>query len=264
MSTLMDFQVISRTYTKELERFKAQPQQAREIAYFKEKAGSIKSAEEFVKDPRLMKFVLTAYGMAEQNFPGLIKKLLEGGVSDPSSLANRFTDSRYKELVKDLGLEKGQTGNLKFESVRNKIVERFQTVAFETKKGEENGAIRSILYFQRKAPSITSWYQVLGDRAMTEVLKTAFSIPSQTASIDVDKQAAILEKKFPIKDMKNPAKVEKMLKQYAIMSDMQTGNTTTFVPTLTPISMDGSLSFTPQYFTIDTSMMSAISAYKRY
>lgn len=264
MSTLMDFQVISRTYTKELERFRSQPQQAREIQYFMEKAGSITSAEQLVKDQRLLKFVTTAYGMEDMAFPGLVRKLLEGGVSDPSSLANKFTDARYKELVKDLGLDKGKSGNLVFESVRKKIVDRYQTVGFETKKGEENGAIRSILYFQRKAPSITSWYQVLGDRALTEVIKTAFSIPSQTATMDVDKQAAMMEKKFPIKNLKDPVKVEKMLKQYAIMSDIATGNTNTFVPTLSPISYDSSFSFTPTYFTIDTSMMTAISAYRRY
>jgi len=181
-STLMDFQIIKRTYAKELERFKAQPEQAREIKYFMEKAGKITSAEQLVKDQRLLKFVATAYGLEDMAFPGMMKKLLEGGVADPNSFANKFTDPRYKEFVKDLGLVKGQSGNLILQATRNKVAERYQTVAFETAKGEQNGAIRSILYFQRKAPAVTSWYQVLGDRAMTEVLKTAFSLPAQTSA----------------------------------------------------------------------------------
>src|SRR4051794_37078802 len=93
MSTLMDFQIIQRTYAKDLARFSSQPQQAREVQYFKDKAGSITSAADLVKDQRLLKFVMTAYGMEDMAFPGLVRKLLEGGTSDPTALANKFTDS---------------------------------------------------------------------------------------------------------------------------------------------------------------------------
>mgnify|MGYP001046722598 CR=1 FL=1 len=265
MSTLTSYQIISRTYDKELARFRSEPMQKREIEYFLEKAGSITSAEAFVKDTRLMKFVLTAYGMEEVAFPGLIRKLLEEGTTDPKAMANRFVDPRYKELAKDLGLDKGKTGNLIFETFRQKVVEKYQTVAFEKHKGEENGAIRSILYFKRKAPNITSWYQVLGDPALSEVVKTALSIPAQTASMDVERQAAMLEKRFPVADLKDPNKVDQLLKQYAIMTDMQSGYSTMLVPDLSYVSWDSSaFVHEPVFFEIDPSILTAANAYRKY
>jgi hypothetical protein len=56
----------------------------------------VKSIGDLVGNYRLLSYALNAYGLGDQiNAKGLITKVLEGGVSNPKSLANTLPDSRW-------------------------------------------------------------------------------------------------------------------------------------------------------------------------
>jgi hypothetical protein len=93
-------------FERRLEAFQKQAVNAREIAYFKEKAATIRTPEDLLNDDRLYRFVLNAFGLGDQaNYKALMRKVITEGVSDPKSTANRMNDPRYREMVAALGFE---------------------------------------------------------------------------------------------------------------------------------------------------------------
>src|SRR5579871_6154443 len=69
-------------------------------AYYQAKIGNVTSIQDFVGNYRLLSYALDAYGLGDQvRNTALIKKVLEGGVSSPQSLANTLSDSRWKAFA---------------------------------------------------------------------------------------------------------------------------------------------------------------------
>ena len=73
----------------------AEPAVKTATAYYEANIGSVKSIQDLIDNYRLLSYALDAYGLGDQiNAKGLITKVLEGGVSNPKSLANTLGDSR--------------------------------------------------------------------------------------------------------------------------------------------------------------------------
>ena len=91
----------------------------------------------------------------------------------------------------------------------------------ETQQGETNPGVRLALYFQRKASSITSAYDILADKALAEVFRTTYSLPNSFGAMDVDQQAKVVGKFLKLKDLTDPAKLEKLLSRFSVMYEMR-------------------------------------------
>lgn len=255
MSTLLDFQLVQRTYDRQVRTFSAQAANQREIDYVRKTIATVKTADDLMKDYRLYSFVMKAFGLGDQiPYRALIKQVIEGGTDDPQSVANRMTDKTYADLADALHLSKddaaspGLTDPKEIEA----LISRFVTSGIEADQGDSNVGVRLAMYFQRKAPDITSWYQVLGDKALSEVIRTAFRIPQATAAMDIDKQKEMLERRMPIADLKDPKKLQALLQRFAIFYDMGQGTTAAQVPNLLV-----SRSSAPQIISFDPATLAA-------
>ncbi len=100
ISTMLSYQMMTRDLTKSLARTAAQPAVANETAYFEKNIGKVKNLDDFMKDDRLYRYACEAFGLGDMAYAkGLMKKVLEGGVADESSFANRMSDQRYKDFA---------------------------------------------------------------------------------------------------------------------------------------------------------------------
>lgn len=229
MSTLSQLQFVRSNYDMHLKMFTSKAQNEREIQHFRENIKNINSAEEFMADRRVYNFVMKAFGMEEQiNYYALVKKVIEEDPLRPDAFANSFADSRYKELASALGFGDGKTGNLKTNAKIEAVIEKFNNVGLEEEQGEKNTALRLALYFERKAPTINSWFEVLADRALGEVVRTAFQMAPETAMMDLDRQRDSFAKRMDIEDFKDPEKLQKFLERFAVFYDMKNGPPTMF------------------------------------
>ncbi|MGZ7196693.1 DUF1217 domain-containing protein, partial [Streptococcus pyogenes] len=70
------------------------------------------------------------------------------------------------------------------------------------------------------APNIDNWYEVLGDPALAEVVRTAFGLPAEFAQTNIDKQAAYFEERLALEDLKNPEKLQKFLQRFTAFWDV--------------------------------------------
>lgn len=267
-STLLQLDFLNRTRETQLDRWRASPMETRAIDKFKEGAREIHSLDDFMKNDAVYNFVMKAYGLEEMAFAkAFIRKIVEEGTSDPDSMANKMIDPRYKELAKDLGFDTFANGT----KVRNpafieRTVEKYVVGGFEAEQGETNVGVQLSLYFERKASSITNWYQVLGDKALTQVVRTALGIPQAMAGLDVDKQVEFLERRMNIEDFQDPAKVKKFVSRFAVMHDIETGGANSGRPLsgAAGLLMASPLNGPPPIITIDPATISAMNFYRNY
>jgi len=263
MTTLVDLRMVSKNHDRYEQAVRNRPAVQRAIAYFQDNIGKITSTEDFMKDDKLYRFVLDAFDLGSQaKSRGLIRKVLEEGVSDQYSTANRMSDTKFREMATILGFAENGGANLTQPAVVQAIVDRYVAVTLEVESEDRNPAVRLGLYFQRRSANITNWYQVMADNALRKVVYTTLGLPDQTALLDVDKQKALLEKRMDIADLKSPDKVAKFLDRFAAMYDMQNGGATATaaMPSIGPISRRGRASV----ISIDPSITMTLMRFPRF
>ena len=122
-----------------------------------------------------------------------MRKMLEGGIADPESPANKLTDKRYAAFVAAFDFEEhGETATTYIAGAAPAI-DKYLRQTLEENAGNENEGVRLALYFERKAASLTSFYEVLADPALAKVVRTALGLPDSFASADIDSQVKLFE-----------------------------------------------------------------------
>ncbi len=262
MTTLTDLRVVNRNQARYEQMILNRPAVQRSIAYFKDNIGTITNTEDFLKDDKLYRFVLDAFDLGSQAYArGLMRKVLNEGVTDDASTANRMSDTKFREMATVLGFAENNGDNLKQPSVVQAIIDRYVDVTLEVDSEKTNPAVRLGLYFARRAPNVTNWYQVMADSALRKVVYTTLGLPDQTALLDVDRQKTLLEKRMDIADLQNPAKLTKLLDRFAAMYDVQNGSpSTTAMPSIGPIARSGRASI----ISIDPSITVSLLSFPRF
>lgn len=206
------------------ELFANQPEVKREIEYFKANIGSIETPKDLVEDYRLNQFVTTAFKMEDRAFAkAFLRKAIEEGTDDKEDLANRLVDPKVKEFANAFDYPSKGMSNLKDAEWVSEITERYLTQRFENDVGSSNEPVQSALYFERKAPTVTNWYQVLGDTELFEVARTVAGLPKSVSKADIDAQVALFKEKLDLEDFKSPAKLGKMIDRYLAVSQIDSG-----------------------------------------
>jgi hypothetical protein len=233
-------------YSRQLDRLQKvvadDPQVKRETEYFLGKISSVKSAEDLVKDTRLLTVATKAFGLSDMAYAkAFLVKLMNGGLADTESMANTMVDRRFRTFVETFNF--GDLGEFatSFSGRMTKVAEAYKRQVLEDRAGEANPAAKLALYFQRKAPELQSGVDFLADKALTQFVQTALNLPSARISSDEALQAAVnrIEEKVDFADLKTPAGIEKMISRFAAMWELKNPSETT---TQTPLSITGSSS----------------------
>lgn len=222
LTTTAAYRVIKNDMAAALARAAAQPGAAREQRYYLERISSIKSAEEFVADRRVFAFAMEAFGLADMVYAkAFMRRVLEGGIDDPKSLANTLTDRRYREFAETFNFKRYGSATTSFDRTQRGTVDRLARQKLEQQAGQSNEGVRLALYFERKAPSVTSYYEILADRALFSVVATAFQLPQNMSRIDIDRQKSMLAARFDLSDFKSPEKLAKMIARFTALWDTE-------------------------------------------
>lgn len=221
ISTSVQYQILTRDMDRTRNNVLSDKMVQRETEYFKSNIGSIKNPDDLMKDYRLFSYTMKAFGMSDMMYAkALVKKLMSEGVSDPGAMANRMANPLYKELATAFDFNGKDEGVTSAEGFAEGIVDRYVTQTLETREGEKNEGVRLAMYFQRKASTITKPMEILADKAVLRFIQTAFGIPKEASSGDIDRQAAHIARLFDIKDLQDPKKVERLIQRFNAMWDM--------------------------------------------
>jgi hypothetical protein len=175
----------------------------REIDYVKRQSTKIESADDLVKNRRVLSFVLSAFGLeAEVNNPGKIKAILKSDPEDPNSYANRLTDARFGQLAKFFDPAEGGISRLTKGTAQGELTDKFLTNEFEKAQGQQNPALREALFFLRRINDVNSTYEILSDLPLRGIVTNALGLPPEIARQSVERQKALVDAKFDLSKIK--------------------------------------------------------------
>lgn len=197
MGGIAGWQFLQRTESVQRETFASSGQTKRDLDYFREKIGSIKTPEQLVGDFRLLRVALGAFGLDEDiGNKFFIKKVLEDGTINDDALANKLSDKRYLALSKAFGFGDFDTPNTVLSTFPNEIAAKFKDRSFETAIGQTNDDMRLALNMRREIAELatgtssqrTKWFTILGTPPLRTVFEGALSLPTSFGSLPIDRQ----------------------------------------------------------------------------
>jgi len=200
----------------------------KEVDYFGKTIPTVTSLDDFLADKRLTDLVLKANGLDPKKYDkDTLKKIFTSDPDDKKSYLNTTADARFKEIVasfnfdKDGNLTRAKIGTIQDKQAEANTQQQYVQMTLETQEGEKNDGVRLALYFKRKAGDVTSLYQILGDKALYQVVQTTYSLPAQISSMDVAKQVDLLGRFVKLEDLQDPKKVDKLIKRFTAMYDIK-------------------------------------------
>lgn len=256
LNTYTSYQLITKDIAKSLDRIEEQPVTKRESEYYLENITKVKSIEDFLKDDRLFKYAMKAFGLKDMDYAkAFMKKALTEGIDDEDSFANKLSDKRYYQFVETFNFARhGETATV-FTRAQQGTVDKYVRQTLEEDAGKQNEGVRLALYFDRKAEGLTNFYEILADPALSKVMRTALSLPDSFASADIDKQVKLFEEKFDIEDFQDPEKLGDFLKRFTSLWELSN-------PTSTPQTQISVLFSQPTEIGISTNLLLAMQTMK--
>ncbi|MEM9796272.1 MAG: DUF1217 domain-containing protein [Pseudomonadota bacterium] len=211
----------------------------RDVDYFRENIGNIRTADELVSDFRLLSVALTAFGLeGEIQNKFLIRKVLEGGVTDPEAIANRLSDKRYRDLSRAFGFGDFSTPNTVLSDFPDRIEARYQRQTFEIALGNTSETMRLALNAKRELAAIaeadtsgrTKWFTIMGTAPVRKVMEGALALPTGFATLPIDQQLETFEARtqdlFGSTDpsvFADPDTLDRLLDRYTGLSSLAEG-----------------------------------------
>jgi hypothetical protein len=206
-------------------------------AYYAANIGKVTSINDFVGNYRLLSYALDAYGLGDQiNSTALIKQVLEGGVTNPNSLAN--TLPQWKAFATAFNFAANGASSISTPTAVTATEGNYVEQQMEDNEGQQDVGVQLALYFNRVAPTVTSAYGILADKNLLEVTETIFGLPSSFSSENIDVQAKTLSSLFNISDLQNPTKLQQLTERFTASYDSTYGDSST--SSSPPLTVSGS------------------------
>jgi hypothetical protein len=240
LSGLGGWRFLQATYDNQFKAFTQSAQLQRTSEYFRENIGAIETAEELVKDRRLLTVALGAFGLQDDiNSQFFIRKILEEGTVNDDALANRFSDPRYKEMSQAFGFGPGEFLKVGEPAFAEAIIKRFETIEFEVAAGQQNEAMRFALYAEREMGILAQedmsnnakWFTLMGEPPLRNLFEKALNLPTAFGQIDIDQQLGVFKerakKEFGSDDLSifsDPEKVQELITKYVVREQISQFN----------------------------------------
>ncbi len=241
MTTTSAYLAVTQNLSRYQAMTSAEPAVKTATAYYQANIGKVTSIADFVGNYRLLSYALNAYGLGDQiNNKALIAKVLEGGVSNPKSLANTLGDSRWKTFASAFDFVGRGAASVSAKSAVATTTATYAEQQLESDQGSSDVGVQLALYFQRVAPTAASEYGILADRNLLEVAQTIFGLSSATSASGIDTQAKELSQLMPLSDLRDPAKLKQLTLRFTAMYDLQYGPSSGATTALTVTSNNSS------------------------
>lgn len=190
-----------------------------DVAYFKSVASKLTTPDALLKDYRALTFVATAYGLGSQvDQTAILRKLMTQDPTSPSSLAQQLSDDNYRKFASALSV--WAPPPFSSQSTINAAIAGFKQHSFETSIGTDSAALQEATYFSRNAQGLTKLAQLMADKPLLDVVRTALGIPEAFKGLNYDQQVAILKPRVDMSQFATAAGVTKFVDKYLAMDQL--------------------------------------------
>jgi Protein of unknown function (DUF1217) len=218
-----------------------QPMVKSAVAQFTQAVTSAKSMTQLFANPAFMNVLLTANGMSDQiGYTALATKALTSNLSDPNSLANVLTDTRWKTLAQNYDFSSTALASFQKPATIAAIAAAYTTDTWETNQDSVTPGLSNALAFKAQASTITSVDQILGNPMMRSVVTTTLGIPLQIAFQSINAQEQSISTRVDVSKFKDPKFVATFVQQYLIANAAATASaSSSSTPDLTTLAVEG-------------------------
>jgi hypothetical protein len=205
-----------------------------EGTYYHNTITSIGSVDDLLKDKRLVTYITKAYGLDGAKLSDdTLRRILTSDPTDSKSFVNqKGQDPKFRDLAAafNFGTD-GKAKRVPAQSAQTlsnvlETTDGYVRQTMETDAGTQNEGVRLGLYFQRKAATIKTPLDILADKALYQVVRTALGLPDSVAQADLDVQQAMIKKRIDVADFQDPKKVDRFIAQFAAMYDVNNNSAT--------------------------------------
>jgi hypothetical protein len=233
LTTIASYKILSANLDRTLKTTAAQPQVARDSEYYLAHIQDVKSIDDFMKDDRIFTYAMKAWGLGDMSYAkAFMRKVLTEGIDTNDSFANTLSDPRYRDFAEAFNFKQFGSATTVFDDVRQGAVDRYVRQQVEEDVGAQNEGVRLALYFQRKAGDINSSLDILADKALLQVAKTALGLPDSISLLDIDRQEQIIDDKLDVADLKDPDKLAKFLTRFTALWELSNPTSASTSPAL--------------------------------
>ncbi len=195
----------------------AEPQVARAISAFTAAVKSATSPAQLLSNPTVMQVLLTANGLSDQvPYTALATQTLLSNPSDPNSLVNQLTDSRWLPVVETYDFATQGLSVIQNPSVISTIANGYAEYTWLSSLDQVTPGLSNALTFRAQASSITSVDQILGNQTMFDVVTGALGIPEQIVYQPLAAQQQAISSRLDISQLQNPQFVQSFVQRYLI------------------------------------------------
>lgn len=226
IGTYTSYKNIVSDMSRTLKTVMTQPQVKRETDYYTATIRSIGSVDKFLENDKIYSYAMQAWGLEDMAFAkGMMRKVL----TDPD-FAGKMVDKRYQNFAKAFDFGRYGDKATERDSATRQTVNKYMQQTLEVRTGDQNPGARLALYFNRTISEMTqggtlsqdSWaYQIMGDKALREVVFTALSLPETLGVSDIEAQKRLLESRMSYSDLADPDKMEAFIGRFSAMYDLQ-------------------------------------------
>lgn len=230
---------LHRTQSAQQEAFDDSPVIQRDTEYFLKNIGKISTAEDLVNDRRLLSVALGAFGLDEDlDRKYFVRKVLEGGTLNPDALANKLSDTRYRDFSSAFGFGDYGIPRTQVSDFGEEIVSAYKERQFEIAVGNQDTDLRLMMSLERDLGAIMGkstsndgkWFSVMGNTALRTIFETTFGLPTAFGTLDIDRQLEVFKDKAEayfgdsaLDQFKDPEKMEELNRVYLAKSQLANG-----------------------------------------
>ena len=245
------------TYDRQLALYQSKPTVERALDRFTEKVYEVETVDELIEDFETRQFLTQAFGIEGDlaNSVGFLKRILTDDLGAEDALVYRMNDQRFLKMASDLRLDQG------LETIRDPVSlafirAQYETVGLEQEVGQENLGVREAMYFRRSVGEIDNAFQILADNVLRTVVFGTLQIPDEVAFQDIDKQAAIIEARLDLEDLKDEEFVDNFLNRYLLQQEPTGTDATAGVASLIqPLFFDDTGVAAPVIYSLDVNLL---------
>ncbi|SCM79242.1 conserved hypothetical protein [uncultured Pleomorphomonas sp.] len=173
VSTYLSYTLLTRDLDKSLVRIAQQASVKREAEYYQSNIGKVKSVDGFMKDDRLYRYAMKAYGLEDMTYAkAFMRRVLESDLLDSSSFANKLTDARYRQFAAAFSFRNDESVVVQSSSQTDGLVELYTTTVNKqaTSVGDDTR------YYNVAIDRVGNVNDLLNDNRLRNYVFTAFGI----------------------------------------------------------------------------------------
>lgn len=192
----LGWKLLERTLDAQQSAFAKSSELLRSRDYFVENISQTRSADDLVKNYKLLNVALRAFGLDDDmNNRFFIRKVLEADPKDETSLVNRLPDKRYAKLNAAFAFwttPDASSNKMPVEIIADMYTKR----SFERNIGQRYQELELALNAKRELAGIassdvnndTKWLQIIGSKPLRKVFEGAFGLDQSFTRLPIDRQ----------------------------------------------------------------------------